>query len=77
MLQGRGCESAALIGGQKTVSQFMQQNLVDEIFFDIEPLLFGSGMPIFKDVDFELSLELIDTRKLNDNTVQLHYKVVK
>lgn len=77
MLVSRGCQLACLIGGQNIVSQFMQQNLVDEIYFDVEPLLFGSGMPIFKDVDSESDLELIDTNKLNDNTVQLHYKVLK
>lgn len=77
MLEKKGYTETVVIGGQKTISSFLQENLIDEIYFDIEPLLFGKGMTIFKDVDFEYNLKLLDTKKLNENTVQLHYLVMK
>ncbi len=64
-------------GGGILNSSFMKENLVDEIYLDIEPIVFGKGIPLFADSDFEAKLQLIDTKKLSDSEIQLHYKVVK
>ncbi len=77
MLEKKGYQEACVIGGSQTVSQFMKERLIDEVYFDIEPLLFGKGMPLFQDVDFEYNLQLLDIKKLNEHTIQLHYKIVK
>lgn len=77
IVEEKGYSEVCIMGGSTTVSVFMQEGLVDEIFFDIEPLIFGKGMPIFMDVDFEYKLKLLETRKLNENTVQLNYEVIK
>jgi dihydrofolate reductase len=55
----------------------MAENLVDEMYLDIEPLAFGKGLPLFNGVDFERRLELLDTKKISDDEIQLHYRVVK
>lgn len=55
----------------------MQENLVDELYLDIEPVIFGSGMPLFAVADFERKLQLIETKKLSVDELQLHYKVMK
>jgi dihydrofolate reductase len=64
-------------GGGILNAAFLKENLVDEIFLDIEPALVGQGIPLFKGNDFTISLELVDTKKLSKNEVQLHYKVIK
>ena len=73
MLENQGYSEAVIIGGTATVSQFMKAGLVNELILVVEPVLFGSGFPILKDVDVEYSMSLYDVKKLNEHTVQLHY----
>jgi dihydrofolate reductase len=77
MLEAKGFATAFLAGGGQLNSSFMKDGLVDEIYFDVEPLLFGKGIKVFADTDFECELELLETKKLNKNTIQLHYRVLK
>ena|SRR3989338_7854779 len=67
-----------LVGGGGTLnSSFMKENLIDEIILDVEPLIFGKGIKLFSDNDFDAKLELIETKSLSKNTIQLHYRVLK
>ena len=54
----------------------MQAGLINEIILVVEPVVFGSGLPLFKGSEFEYKLSLTDVKKLNDHTVQLHYAVI-
>ena len=62
-------------GGTKLNSFIMELGVVDEIILDIEPHIFGGGTPLFHKLLNSCELSLISTKKLNDNTIQLHYKV--
>jgi dihydrofolate reductase len=75
MLEARGHTEAVIIGGTQTTSEFMKAGLVDELLLVLEPVLFGGGLPLFKDVDFEHTMELIDVKTLNANTIQVHYRL--
>mgnify|MGYP001596772175 FL=1 len=77
MLEQKGFATAFLAGGGQLNSSFIKENLVDEIYLDVEPLIFGKGIKIFADGNFDKELELIESKNLNKNTVQLHYKVLK
>lgn len=76
-IEKSGINEVCLIGGQQTISQFMKKGLIDEVCLDIEPLIFGQGMPLFAPSDFEIKLELLEVKNLSPQTVQLHYKVKK
>lgn len=69
--------STVIIGGAKTFSLFLKENLVDEIYINVEPLLLGKGIKFFCEFPMEKRLELISTNKISNNVVQLHYKVLK
>ena len=73
----RDFENVIVAGGSILNASFLAENLVDEIFLDIEPVIFGKGIKLFTDDDFEAKLELMEIRKLSDNELQLHYKVLK
>lgn len=77
MLAKRGHTEAVIIGGMMTMSEFINANLVDDIYFVMEPVLFGSGLPLLKNVQLELKLNLLEMTRLNQNTVQLHYEIQK
>lgn len=66
-----------VVGGGQTFGSFMQEKLVDELFIDIEPLAIGRGIPLFNAGEFESKLELLATKSLSPQTIQLHYKVIK
>lgn len=73
----KGFTTAFLAGGGQLNTSFAKEGLIDEIYLDVEPLILGQGIKIFTDADFEFLLELLDFKKLNSNTIQLHYKVIK
>jgi dihydrofolate reductase len=74
-LANKGHTEAVIIGGTQTVSAFVKAGLVNEIILVVEPVLFGKGLPLLNDVEFERQLVLLDVKKLNDNTIQVHYEV--
>ncbi|HMI01791.1 MAG TPA: dihydrofolate reductase family protein [Pedobacter sp.] len=74
-LAAKGHTEAVIIGGTQTVSEFFKAGLVNEIILIVEPVLFGSGLLLFKDVESDYQLSLLEVKKLNDNTVKLHYEV--
>jgi dihydrofolate reductase len=75
MLESQDHSDAVIIGGTATVSEFMKAKLVNELILVVEPVLFGEGLPLMKDVDEEYKMSLYDVKKLNDHTVQLHYQL--
>jgi dihydrofolate reductase len=76
-LDDEGVTEVAIIGGSQINSSFLQENLVDEIYLTIAPMLFGRGLSFAAEYDLDMKLQLIDEEKLSDNVVLLHYEVVK
>nr|WP_294875901.1 dihydrofolate reductase family protein [uncultured Pedobacter sp.] len=75
-LAAKGHTEAVIIGGTQTVTAFIKAGLVNEIILVVEPVIFGSGLPLLKGIEeAEYQLSLLDVNKLNNNTVQLHYSV--
>ncbi len=68
----------AIIGGGATINGlFLKENLVDEIWLTVEPKIFGEGLNLFRGVETDLNLELLETVQLDKNVVQLKYRVIK
>ena len=65
-----------LVGGAKIIVSFLKIGIVDEIITTIIPVLLGKGIPLFKNIENEIKLELVKTEKY-DQLVDLHYKVSK
>jgi dihydrofolate reductase len=74
-LAAKGHTEAVIIGGTQTVSAFIKAGLVNEIILVLEPVLFGKGLPLMEEAESEYKLSLLDVKKLNDHTIQLHYEV--
>ena len=69
--------SIILAGGSILNTSFLEQNLVDEIYLDVEPTVMGKGIPLFQNKDFEKKLEFISSKNISKNEIQLHYKIIK
>lgn len=70
-------KDVVVAGGGILNAAFMQEKLVDELYLDIEPIALGKGISLFRGIDFEIKLELLETKKLSQNEIQLHYRVLK
>jgi len=64
-------------GGGILNKSFIKDHLVDEIYLDIEPIILGKGIRLFTEENFETKLELLNTKKISKNEIQLHYKIKK
>ena len=75
MLADKGHTEAVIIGGTMTISEFVNAGLVKDIHFVLEPVLFGTGLPLLKKVELDFKLKLLELTKLNEGTLQLHYEI--
>lgn len=73
----KGFSTTTINGGSILLSSFAQKKLIDEVILDVEPFLFGKGIPLFKENDFEMALELKEVKKIGQNGIQLRYLVKK
>ena len=76
-LAGRGFSSVAVIGGAQIFTQFLEEGLCDELAITIEPKIFGTGINIFNDFLRDVSLKLLEVRKLNEDAVLLYYRIIR
>lgn len=70
-------ENAILTGGSTINSAFMTDDLVDEVMLNIEPVVIGSGIPLFSEREFEKRLSFIESVRIADDILQVRYKVNK
>jgi dihydrofolate reductase len=73
----KGFKEVVVAGGGILNASFLAENLVNEIYLDVEPIILGDGIPVFKDKNFERKLKFIGQKKITDNEIQLHYEVLK
>ncbi len=64
-----------LMGGGLLARSLFQADLIDEVGFNIHPVLLGSGIPIFHEVDHQIDLELLDCKTLKNGCVLVTYRV--
>lgn len=76
-LEDKGVKEVLVSGGGEINGLFAKEGLIDEVYLDFEPFVLGEGIKLFGDQNIKLNLELLDTRKLGEKTIQLHYKVIK
>lgn len=65
-------ENIWIVGGGSLLHFFIREKLVDEFIITIAPTLIGRGIPLFKEIDFEMELKLQSMRQFNQ-FAQLHY----
>lgn len=70
-----GYQQVAICGGKSIYTLFMTAGLVDRLYLTVEPVIFGSGIPLF-DKSAESQLELEKIHQLSKQTIVLQYKVL-
>ena len=72
-MAAKGVEEIAVGGGVGTFNAFLDQELVTDIYFNINPLLTGGGGIIGTNKELNTKFKIINNQ-LNDGFIQLHLK---
>lgn len=64
-----------IMGGGDLAKTLFEVGVIDEIGFNIHPVLLGSGVPLFHKMNKQIDLELIECRPFKNGCVYVLYKV--
>jgi dihydrofolate reductase len=66
-----------MFGSPSAAHALMQDNLIDDCWLFINPILLGQGIPLFKDINERMKLKLVKTNAFKSGVVCLHYEVAR
>lgn len=73
-----GFKEMLVAGGPHIATSFLKEDLIDEVWLTIEPLIFGTGGNFVIQKNLDLRLKLFSVEKMNEaGTLLLKYGVVK
>jgi len=72
-LKNKAGKNIYVDGGAEIVFELLKENLIDEFYISIVPIILGDGIRLFKNNTPELKLTLVSTKHFEKGLVQLHY----
>jgi len=70
--QGKGI---CVMGGGELARSLFEADLIDELGFNIHPVLLGSGIPLFHEMKRQINLELLECQPFKNGCVLVTYRV--
>jgi dihydrofolate reductase len=64
-----------VMGGGELARSLFDAGLIDEIGFNIHPVLLGSGIPLFHEMKRQIDLELLECKRFQNGCVYVSYRV--
>jgi dihydrofolate reductase len=74
-LKGQEGKDICLMGGGELARPLFEAGLIDEIGFNIHPVLLGAGIPLFHPMNRQIDLELRECRAFKNGCVYVTYRV--
>lgn len=74
-LKSQEGKDICLMGGGLLAKSLLEANLIDEIGFAIHPVLLGSGIPLFHEMNHQIDLELLECKTFKTGCVYVLYRV--
>lgn len=70
----QGGSKTILVGSPSLIIQLMKLNLIDEYQLCVHPVVAGSGLPLFENINDRTILKLIKTKTFSGGAVTLYYE---
>lgn len=70
-------QDLAIFGSADLLSTLMQMDLVDEHRVMVNPVILGKGTPLFKNMEDQAKLKLLNSRQFKSGNVLLYYSPAK
>jgi len=64
-----------VMGGGELAHSLLEGGVIDEIGFTIQPIMLGSGIPVFHEMNRQISLELLKCAPFKNGCVYVSYRV--
>jgi len=64
-----------ILGGGDLAKTLMEAGVIDEIGFNVHPVLLGSGVPLFHEMKRQIDLELLECRPFKNGCFYVLYHV--
>jgi len=65
--------SSLYVDGGKVIQDFLKENLIDELIISKVPVLIGTGIPLFGDLDFDIQFNHVKTTVASNGLVRSYY----
>jgi dihydrofolate reductase len=66
-------ENILIFGSPSVAQQMMPIDLIDEFWIFINPIVFGTGIPLFNEMADKIKLKLLNTHTFSNGEIALHY----
>ncbi|MFN2516107.1 MAG: dihydrofolate reductase family protein [Pyrinomonadaceae bacterium] len=74
-LKNQEGKDICVMGGGLLAKSLFEANVIDEVGFNIHPVLLGSGIPVFHEMKSQIDLELLECKTLKTGCVLVRYRV--
>lgn len=74
-LKNQEGKDICVMGGGDFAKTLFEADLIDEVGFNIHPVLLGAGIPLFHEMNCQIDLELIDCQRFKNGCVYVLYRV--
>jgi dihydrofolate reductase len=74
-LKNQEGKDICVMGGGLLAKSLFEADLIDEIGFNIHPVLLGSGIPLFHEMKRQIDLELLACKVFKNGTLMVSYRV--
>ena len=74
-LKAQDGKEICLMGGGDFAKTLFEAGLIDEIGFNIHPVLLGQGIPLFLEMNRQIDLELLESQTFKNGCVYVLYRV--
>lgn len=75
-IKNREGKNILIFGSPAASHALLSENLIDEFWLFVNPVLLGQGVPLFKGITEITALSLIESKTFDCGVIALHYKKV-
>ena len=66
-----------VMGGSELARGLFEAGLIDEVGVNVQPILLGDGVPLFRRVNMRTELDLVECAKIAHGCVYMLYRIVR